>query len=129
MLIVLALSTWMNNIIAGVVAFIYNFVGSIVTALHAQLAGGGLGDNAIVSGVLNVAYWLVPHQLRSDAQRQLVIAEFQLFPPSPDQGAPTAAQIASTVPGASGIEDILWWVFLVALMAGLVYLGVRRRQV
>jgi ABC-type transport system involved in multi-copper enzyme maturation permease subunit len=129
MLIVLALSTWMNNIIAGVVAFIYNFVGSIVTALHAQLAGGGLGDNAIVSGVLNVAYWLVPHHLMSDAQRQLVVAEFQLFPPQSDQGGPTAAQIASTVPGASGIEDILWWLFLVAILAGLVYLGVRRRQV
>lgn len=129
MLIVLALSTWMNNIIAAVVAFIYNFVGSIVVALHSQLAGGQLGDNAIVKTVLNIAYWLAPHHLMSDAQRQLVVAEFQLFPPSSDQGGPTAADIVNTVPGASGIEDIIWWVFLVALMAGLVYLGVRRRQV
>lgn len=129
MLVVLALSTWMNNIIAAVVAFIYNFVASIVVALHSQLAGGQLGDNAIVKAVLNIAYWLSPHHLMSDAQRQLVVAEFQLFPPSPDQGGPTAAEIANSVPGASGIEDIIWWAFLVVLMAALVYVAVRRRQV
>lgn len=130
MLIVLALSTWMNNIIAAVVAFIYNFAGSVVVALHAQLGTpGGLGDNAAIKTVLNILYWLVPHQLMSDAQRQIVKAEFEIFRPAQSAGAPTAEQMLRTVPGASGIQDIMWWVFLVALMATLVYVAVRRRQV
>ena len=130
MLIVLALSTWMNNIIAAVVAFVYNFVASIVVALHSQLVGGGLGDNAVVKAVLNTAYWLVPHQLRSDAQRQLAQAEFDLFSSQapPGQG-PSKGDFLNSVPGGSDVQDIIWWVFLVVLMATLVYIAVRRRQV
>jgi ABC-type transport system involved in multi-copper enzyme maturation permease subunit len=127
MLIVLALSTWMNNIIAAVVAFIYNAVAGVVVALHAQLAGGQLGDNAIVKAGLDIAYWIVPHDLMSDAARQIVKAQFDMVPAS--QGGPTADQVLAGVPGASGVQDIIWWVFLVALMASLTYLAVRRRQV
>jgi len=130
MLIVLALSTWMNNIIAAVVAFIYNFVASIVVALHGQLVGGGLGSNEIVKLVLTVAYWLVPHQLMSDARRQLARAEFDVISSQSQGGSgPSAADFVNSVPGASELQDIIWWVFLVALMATLVYLAVRRRQV
>jgi ABC-type transport system involved in multi-copper enzyme maturation permease subunit len=135
MLVVLALSTWMNNIIAAVVAFIYNFVGgSVVIPLHAGLVAGQLGDNQFVNVGLNIAYWLVPHPLMSDARRQLARAEFDLFASTstPDQGAPTPDQITqavNSIPGASGIQDILWWLFFLALTAGLVYLAVRRRQV
>ena len=131
MLIVLALSTWMNNIIAAVVAFIYNAAASLVVALHGASVSGAFGANEIVKLVLNVAYWLVPHQLMSDARRQLARAEFDLFSKQ-SQGngsGPTAADFINSVPGASSIQDIIWWVFLVALMATLVYLAVRRRQV
>jgi ABC-type transport system involved in multi-copper enzyme maturation permease subunit len=131
MLIVLALSAWMNNIIAAVVAFIYNFVGGgIVVPLHAALTGGQLGDNTFVKIGLNVAYWLVPHPLMSDARRQLVQAEMEVFTGS--EGGPTKEQVAqaiSSVPGASGIVDIIWWAFLVLLLATLLYVAVRRRQV
>jgi ABC-type transport system involved in multi-copper enzyme maturation permease subunit len=131
MLIVLALSAWMNNIIAAVVAFIYNFVGGgIVVPLHEAFAAGQLGDNIFVKIGLNIAYWLVPHPLMSDARRQLVRAEMEVFAGS--QGGPTKEQIAQTissVPGASGIDGIIWWAFVVVLMGTLVYLAVRRRQV
>lgn len=131
MLIVLSLSAWMNNIIAAVVAFIYNFVGGgIVVPLHEALAAGQLGDNAFVKTGLNIAYWLVPHPLMSDARRQLVQAEMGIFAGS--QGGPTKDQIAQTissVPGASGIGDVVWWGFMVVLMGTLVYVAVRRRQV
>ena len=127
MLIVLALSTWMNNIIAAVVAFIYNAVAGVVVALHAQLAGGQLGDNTIVKSVLDVAYWIVPHDLMSDAAKQIVKAQFDMVPAS--EGGPTADQVLAGVPGASDIQDIIWWAFLVVLMASLTYLAVRRRQV
>ena len=134
MLVVLTLSTWMNNIIAAVVAFIYNAVGGVIVLLHSALATGSLGDNALVKLGLNIAYWLVPHHLMSDAKRQLAKAEYDLFIAEAQgqgqgQGGPTLADFVNAVPGASGIPDILWWVLLVALMAALVYIGVRRRQV
>jgi len=129
MLIVLALSTWMNNIIAAVVAFIYNFGAGVIVALHAQLGSPGfLSDNAIIRTVLTILYWLVPHQLMSDAQRQIVNAQLQMYPPS-GPGAPSPGQILNTVPGGSGTQDILWWVVGIAVMSALVYLAVRRKQV
>jgi ABC-type transport system involved in multi-copper enzyme maturation permease subunit len=128
MLIVLALSTWMNNIVAAIVAFIYNAVGGFVVALHSQLASGNLGDNAILKGIVNVVYWLVPHQLTSDAPRELVKAEIELFT-VPGQPGPDLNQALAAVPGPSGAADIIWWVFVVAVMATLVYIAVRRRQV
>ena len=128
MLIVLALSTWMNNIVAAIIAFIYNGAAGVVVALHTQLAAGNLGDNAFLNGGLNVLYWLVPHQLVSDAPRELVKAEIELFS-SPDQPRPDMASALASVPGPSGATDIIWWAFVVALMATLVYIAVRRRQV
>lgn len=134
MLLVLALSTWMNNIVAAVVAFIYNAVSGVVVLLHNQMAAGFLGDNGVLKVGLNVLYWLVPHQLISDAQRQLARAEFDLFS-SVNQGGPggssgpTLDQALAGVPGPSGAADIIWWVFVIALFASLVYLAVRRRQV
>jgi ABC-type transport system involved in multi-copper enzyme maturation permease subunit len=128
MLIVLALSTWMNNIVAAIVAFIYNGAAGFVVALHNQLAAGVLGDNAILKGIVNVVYWLVPHQLTSDAPRELVKAEVELFS-TPGQAGPDLTQALAAVPGPSGATDIIWWAFVVALMATLVYVAVRRRQV
>jgi ABC-type transport system involved in multi-copper enzyme maturation permease subunit len=128
MLIVLALSTWMNNIVAAIVAFIYNAVGGFVVALHSQLASGNLGDNAILKGIVNVVYWLVPHQLTSDAPRELVKAEIELFTVAGQPG-PDLNQALAAVPGPSGAADIIWWAFVVAVMATLVYIAVRRRQV
>jgi ABC-type transport system involved in multi-copper enzyme maturation permease subunit len=129
MLIVLALSTWMNNIIAGVVAFIYNAAAGVVVLLNAQMAAGFLGDNEILKVGLNVLYWLVPHQLVSDAPRELARAEFDLFASQQDQGGVTVAQALAGVPGPSGAADIIWWVFVIAVLASLVYFAVRRRQV
>ena len=128
MLIVLALSTWMNNIVAAIVAFIYQAAGGLAVALHAQVVAGFLGDNAFLKVLLNVLYWLVPHQLTSDAPRELVKAELELFS-SPNQTNANIAQALAAVPGASGATDIIWWAFVVAVMATLVYIAVRRRQV
>jgi ABC-type transport system involved in multi-copper enzyme maturation permease subunit len=128
MLIVLALSTWMNNIVAAIVAFIYQAAGGFVVALHAQMVAGFLGDNGFLKVLLNVLYWLVPHQLTSDAPRELVKAELELFS-APNQTNADIAQALAAVPGASGATDIIWWAFVVAVMATLVYVAVRRRQV
>jgi ABC-type transport system involved in multi-copper enzyme maturation permease subunit len=135
MLLVMALSTWMNNIVAAIVAFVYNAVAGFVVLLHTQLAAGNLGDNQFLKVGLNIAYWLVPHSLMSDAKRQIALAQYELFssinPPPAGSGnpAPTADQIVGGIPGASGAGEIIWWVFVVCLFAGLVYYAVRRRQV
>jgi ABC-type transport system involved in multi-copper enzyme maturation permease subunit len=134
MLLVVALSTWMNNIVAAIVAFVYNGVAGFVVLLHSQLVAGFLGNNQVLKVGLNVLYWLVPHSLMSDAKRQIALAQYELFSSlgqgSPQGGpAPTADQIVAGIPGASGAGDIIWWVFVVCLFAGLVYYAVRRRQV
>jgi ABC-type transport system involved in multi-copper enzyme maturation permease subunit len=128
MLVVLALSTWMNNIVAAIVAFVYNTVGGFVVALHAQMAAGFLGDNQILKVGLDVLYWLVPHQLTSDAPRELVKAEIELFS-SAGRSETNLTQALAAVPGASSATDIVWWAFVAAVMAMLVYVAVRRRQV
>jgi len=128
MLLVMALSTWMNNIIAAVVAFIYNAVAGVVVALHAQALAGGLGNNAVLKTGLDVLYWVVPHALISDAPREIAKAEFALVAAA-SRGGPTADQFLSSVPSASGATDILWWAFGIAVFALLVYSAVRRRQV
>lgn len=128
-LLVLALSTWMNNIVAAVVAFIYNAVSGVVVALHASMVAGFLGDNQLLKHGLDVLYWLVPHQLVSDAPRELVRAEFDLFASQSQGGGGDINQALASVPGPSGATDIIWWLFVIAVMASLVYLAVRRRQV
>jgi ABC-type transport system involved in multi-copper enzyme maturation permease subunit len=129
MLIVLALSTWMNNIVAAIVAFIYNAAAGVVVALHNQLASAvNFGESVVLKDVINILYWLVPHQLTSDAPRELVKAEIELFS-VPGQPGPDLNQALAAVPGPSDLTDILWWAFVVAVMAALVYVAVRRRQV
>jgi ABC-type transport system involved in multi-copper enzyme maturation permease subunit len=128
MLLVMALSTWMNNIIAAVVAFIYNAVGGVVVALHAQDLAGALGNNAVLRTGLDILYWFVPHALISDAPREIAKAEFALVAAS-SRGGPTADQFLTSIPSASGATDIIWWAFGIAVFALLVYAAVRRRQV
>lgn len=129
MLLVLALSTWMNNIVAVVVALIYRGVEQFVISLHQAVVAGYLGTNQLVNGAINVAYWFVPHPLTSDAAREIARAEITLFAPPPGQGGPNVDQAIASIPGASGTTDILWWVFVVVVFALLVYVAVRRRQV
>lgn len=123
MLIVLSLSTWMNNILAAVVAFIYyNVIAPVITTIH-NVADAGVIGNSLVKSVFDVLYWLVPHQLVSSAVRDLAQAEVEL------SGGVTNSQALASVPVPSGPGDITWWCFTILLFAGIVYYTVRRRQV
>jgi ABC-type transport system involved in multi-copper enzyme maturation permease subunit len=123
MLIVLSLSTWINNILAAVVTFIYfNVITGIITTIH-LVADAGVIGNTVVRNVFDVLYWLVPHQLVSSAVRDLAQAEIQM------SGGVQNNQALASVPAASGPGDIAWWVFTVFVFASLVYYAVRRRQV
>ncbi|HEY1420895.1 MAG TPA: hypothetical protein VGG90_09335 [Candidatus Dormibacteraeota bacterium] len=123
MLIVLALSTWVNNIVAAVIAFVYIIVVEGVVSYIHTLTDQGVINNDIVKYVFDGLYWLVPHQLSSSAIRDVALASAQLQTqgggPGPGAG----------VPPASGAGDIVWWAFTVLFFAVLVYYSVRRRQV
>jgi len=129
MLLVLALSAWMNNIVAAIVGFIYNGAAGVVVTLHQQLVSGNLGDNQVLHAGLNTLYWLVPHALVSSAPREIVRQEFEIFAANQPEGAPSVDQMVSSIPGPSGAADIIWWVFVVCVMFGILYFAVRRRQV
>ena len=128
MLIVLALSAWVNNIVAAIIAFIYNSAAGIVVTLHLQANAGNLGDSQVLKTGLNLLYWLVPHSLVSSAPRDIVRQQFEILS-STETNAPPVDQIVAGIPGASSAGDIAWWVFVVAVLFGLLYLAVRRRQV
>lgn len=124
MLIVLALSTWMNNIVAAVVAFVYyNVITGVIAFVH-KLFDTGAINNTLVRSIFDVLYWLVPHELVSSAPGDLARAQIAL------SNAPSSnTAILGAIPSASGWGDIAWWAFVVVFFAGMVYLAVRRRQV
>lgn len=125
MLIVLALSTWMNNIVAAVVAFVYyNVLSGVVVFVH-NLTEHGLIGNSVVKIIVDVVYWLFPHQLVSSAAGELAKAQIAISGSS----AQGSSQGLASIPPASGMGDILWWAFTVCFFSGMVYLAVRRRQV
>jgi ABC-type transport system involved in multi-copper enzyme maturation permease subunit len=123
MLIVLALSTWMNNIVAAVVAFVYyNVITGVVAFVH-KLFDTGVINNNVAKTIFDIAYWFVPHELVSSAPGDLARAQIALSSSASDN------QILGAIPSASGWGDIAWWVFTVLFFAGMVYYAVRRRQV
>jgi len=124
MLIVLALSTWMNNIIAAVVAFIYYDVVAALVVTIRNLTHQGVIDNGFLKGVFDVLYWVVPHELTSSASGDIARTEIQL-----SGGGPANAATLAAIPPASGAGAILWWAFVVIVFSSLVYVAVRRRQV
>lgn len=126
MLLVMSLSTWMNNIVAAVVAFIYYDVVTGVIVLIRNLADQGAIDNSIVKFVFDILYWVVPHTLTSSAIRDLAEAQLQI---SGGAAASRGAVGVSSIPAASGIGDIAWWAFIVIVLVAMVYYSVRRRQV
>ncbi len=123
MLIVLALSTWMNNIVAAVVAFVYyNVISGVIVFVH-NLADNGAIASDVVKKIFDVLYWIVPHELVSSAPGDLARAQIAI------SGAQSSNQILGAVPPASGWGDIAWWAFVVLFFGGMVYYAVRRRQV
>lgn len=123
MLIVLALSTWMNNIVAAIVTFVYyNVIAGVLVYVY-DLANSGVIGNGFLKTVFEMTYWLVPHPLVSSAVGDLVKAGSAL------STRPGAGSAVAGIPSASGTGDLVWWAFMVVLFSGLVYYSVRRRQV
>jgi len=123
MLLVLALSTWMNNIVAAVVAFMYsNVVEGIIVFIH-RFADAGAISNQTVRTIFDVLYWFVPHPLVSSMVGDLARAQVEM------SQQPLTNQVTASIPAASAAGDIAWWVATVVVFCALLYYSVRRRQV
>ncbi len=126
MLLVMSLSTWMNNIVAAVVAFIYyDVITGVIVFVH-NLADQGAIGSSIVKFIFDILYWVVPHTLTSSAVRDLATAQVRV---SGGGSGPRGGVSVSGIPPASGFGDIVWWAFVVIVLVTLVYYSVRRRQV
>ena len=125
MLVVLTLSTWMNNIIAAVVAFIYNVVTGVITFVH-NLADNGVITRQRGQDDLRIVPSLAGERRQAAVQRRHRRRREASITSSGPQTRRTKPWRCRLHP-ASG--DILWWAFVVCFFAGLVYYAVRRRQV
>ncbi|HEX2682141.1 MAG TPA: ABC transporter permease subunit, partial [Candidatus Dormibacteraeota bacterium] len=123
MLLVMALTVYVNNVIAGAIVLAFNFVASRVLDLHAMVVNGTI-TNHTFTAIANAVYWVVPHELTSNLQRtilQLRLDSHELvvrgFDPFKD------------VPGASSTVDIAFWLGYVILICALLFFAMRRKQV
>ena len=123
MLLVLALSTWMNNIVAAIVAFIYSsVVEGIIVFIH-RFSDAGAISNGVVKMIFDILYWFVPHPLVSSVVGDLARAQVQM------SRQPLTNQVAASIPAPSRPADIAWWLLTMVVFGALLYHSVRRRQV
>jgi ABC-type transport system involved in multi-copper enzyme maturation permease subunit len=123
MLLVMALTVYLNNIIAAAIVFAFNYVASNVLVLHAMVQSNVITD-AIFKGLVEVVYWVVPHELTSNLQR--TILQMQLDTRELVVGG---YDPLSRVPGASSNVDIVFWFGYVIAICLLLFWSVRRKQV
>lgn len=122
MLLVMALTVYVNNVIAAAIVLAFNFVAGQVLDLHAMVVSGAV--TGAFAAIADTVYWVVPHELSSNLERtilQLRIAAGELHFRGTDP--------FSDVPGASGTADAIFWLGYVVLICALLFFAVRRKQV
>jgi ABC-type transport system involved in multi-copper enzyme maturation permease subunit len=123
MLVIVVLTVLMNNIVAGVIGVVIvqltKGLGGLHVVLHVIIdQGGGTGTVHAFSTWVDVFYWLVPRYLDSDLARDLVQA-----------GAVGTRGQSSSLINVSGPGDVAYWAGYSALLLGLLFLAIRRREV
>jgi ABC-type transport system involved in multi-copper enzyme maturation permease subunit len=121
MVLLMALTVYLNNIVAAVIGFVFNFLMGLVLQLHA-LAQNGVIASPTGRSVINVAYWLFPHALASNLSREIVTIAVRRHP------APGGFDPLSGIPPASGAGDIAFWFGYLVLLCGVLWLALRRKQ-
>jgi len=130
MVLVMILTVYLNNVVAAIIVFAFTIVQGIEFQLHTFVEGHFIRD-PFWSGVIKVAYWIVPHPLVSNLQREIIETQLRLHPiPTPPGGfRGRAFDPLAGVPGASGAGDLLFWAAYFAVLCALLYLALRRKQV
>jgi ABC-type transport system involved in multi-copper enzyme maturation permease subunit len=123
MLLVMALTVYVNNVIAGAIVLAFNFVAGRVLELHAMVQYGAITDHTFTT-IANTVYWVVPHELTSNLLRTILQARL-------DAGelVVRGTDPFQDIPGASSGADIAFWLGYVILLCALLFFAVRRKQV
>jgi ABC-type transport system involved in multi-copper enzyme maturation permease subunit len=126
--LVMALASVMNNVVAAIIGFVVYEVFGAVSTLHALVANHTLTASPW-AGIINVLYWLVPHSLISSLPREVIRIGLAagIIPATTRAGRPTNPY--ASVPAPSGVSDILFWAAYCLVIGALLYLAIRRRQV
>jgi ABC-type transport system involved in multi-copper enzyme maturation permease subunit len=124
MLLVMVLTVYLNNIVAAAIVFAFNYLAGNVLILHAMVQHNVITD-AIAKTLVNIAYWIVPHELTSNLQRQILQMQLNVgnlrFGPNDNP--------LDRVPGASEMVDIWFWFAYVVAICAVLFWSVRRKQV
>ncbi len=127
-LLLMAVTTRINNIVSAVAAFIVYELAGGITTLHDFVV-----QNAPIAAawkaVINVAYALVPHQLFSGLPREIIRLEIQAGQFATFMATHPGYDPYHGVPSAAGITDVLSWAAYCLVVASILYVAVRRRQV
>jgi ABC-type transport system involved in multi-copper enzyme maturation permease subunit len=126
--LVMALATVMNNVVAAIIGFVVYEVFGAVSTLHALVANNTLTASPWAQ-IINVLYWLVPHSLISSLPHEVIRIGLAagIIPTTTRTGRPTNPY--ASVPAPSGVGDILFWAAYCLVLGALLYAAVRRRQV
>jgi ABC-type transport system involved in multi-copper enzyme maturation permease subunit len=123
MLLVMALTVYLNNVIAAAIVLAFNFVAGYVLDLHAMVQNHVITDR-VLEAIVNFAYWAVPHELSSNLQRETLMLQtangnLRFRGENP----------LDRVPGASDAVDVVFWAAYLVAICVVLFWSVRRKQV
>ena len=123
MLLVMVLTVYLNNIAAGVIVLVFNYLAGNVLVFHAMVQNNVITD-AVMKTLVNIAYWGVPHELTSGLERAILVLKLDTR-----ELVVRGTNPLDSVPGASGTVDIVFWLAYVVAIVLLLFWAVRRKQV
>jgi hypothetical protein len=88
----------------------------------------------ILRPVVDTIYWLVPHQLLSNLDRDIAIANVNVNCATGCRGmqpnqADYLAHLLARIPGASGTGDVVYWLAYLFVVCAIPYASLRLKQV
>jgi ABC-type transport system involved in multi-copper enzyme maturation permease subunit len=132
MILVMVLTVYLNNIVAAAIVVVFSYVQGNVSILHAMVQNHVITD-PILDPVINIIYWLFPHQLLSNLDRNMAITNFHVLChdgcPHLPKPAQYLAQELARLPAASGLGDIVYWCAYLLVVSAILYFAIRRKEV
>src|SRR5207244_5069396 len=111
-----------HNVLAAVVAIAILFLQGVFGELHVLIQAHVVTSRVFIT-LSEAGFWLLPRPLASNLEREVLQSSLRLHPgrrpPLP----------LSAIPGASSAPDVLAWLVYLAVVCGLLFLALRRKQV